>query len=211
MGSSSSKYMPDGEISGVKALAPYKTYFYGRMTPGSPDGKDLGLSEPAPTWDFPKTNGKDICIIRPQWKQGKFLGMSSGDWNMEAFDSEYQPMLGAAGITEDAFNRTIQGMNNVLASFAPFTSDQDLYIAELRKYLTKANKEFPRTRWELQVHKYATELSPVLFFENVYHSVKVTLLDATPSGDQTTKVESPEKAESLETETQTETETDTQK
>merc|ERR1712070_782459 len=168
-GSSSSKYMPDGEISGVKALAPYKTYFYGRMTPGSPDGKDLGLSEPAPTWDFPKTNGKDICIIRPQWKQGKFLGMSSGDWNMEAFDSEYQPMLGAAGITEDAFNRTIQGMNNVLASFAPFTSDQDLYIAELRKDLTKANKEFPRTRWELQVHKYATELSPVLFFENVYH------------------------------------------
>jgi len=209
MGSGGSKYAADRDLP--KPLATRRTYYYGRMTPGSPDGKDLGLSEPAPTWDFPTGNGKNVCIIRPEWAASKVFGFTlSHDWNKEAFDSNYPAMLGSAGITEADYKKTIEGLNRVLQAFAPFTCEGDLCIMELRKHLTKANRGFPKSVWELQVHKFVTELSSTLFFENIYFSVKVSLGDA--SDDATPSGESGESSVAkVQPETTSETIADTQK
>jgi len=176
MGSSSSKYTLDETLP--KPKAKYYVNFYGRMTPNSPDGEDLGLSEPAPCWDFPKSTDKTIIIL-PEWSQTKMLGMTTNhSWNHAAFDPNYQQQLNQFGITEEKYKMIISRLNPILVGFAPFTRDSETYITELRKHLTKCNQDFPQSKWSLQIHKFATELSSTLFFENVYHSIKITSANA---------------------------------
>jgi len=200
MGASASKtnYVPDSRISNAKALAKYQTSFYGRMTPNSPDGKDLGLSEPAPCWDFPKSDENSVIVL-PEWSQTKAMGiMWDHKWSHTAFDPEYKQQLGQFGITQANYTTIITGLNLVLESFAPFTRNQDEYLTELRKHLTQATQDFPKSIWELHIHKYATELSSVLFFENVYHSIKVT--DASAIGEAAPELPNYRKKETEETE-----------
>jgi len=175
MGTGNSKYKIDGSLP--KPQAKFVTFFYGRMTPNSPDGKDLGLSEPAPTWDFPKS-GDNVCFICPQWQQTKLLGFNlHHDWNASAFDPTYQPMLGPMGISEQDYSAIIANLNKILEAFTPFTRDSTTYITVMRRHLTKIQQDYPQTRWELQIHKFVTELSSTLFFENVFHSLKVSRAD----------------------------------
>lgn len=144
------------------------------MTPNSPEGEDLGLSEPAPCWDFPKTNEEAVHIL-PEWTQTTFCGFTADHaWNSRAFDPTYQAQLGKYGITEGDYKQILDRLNPILESYYPFCREADTYINELRKHLTKLNQDFPQSSWELQIHKYATELSSVLFFENVFHSIKVS-------------------------------------
>ena len=167
MGSAASKYEFDKSLP--KPLASYETRFYGRMTPSSPDGEDLGLKEVFACWHFETTNDQAVHIL-PEWEQVKMCGLDfDHSWNHKAFDPRYQSQLQAYGITESDYNEIVARLNKVLEGFAPFTQDTNIYITEFRRHLTKLNLDFPKSKWELQIHKYASELSSVLFFENVLH------------------------------------------
>merc|ERR1711865_652338 len=94
---------------------------------------------------------------------GKMLGMTTNhSWNHAAFDPNYQQQLNQFGITEEKYKMIISRLNPILVGFAPFTRDSETYITELRKHLTKCNQDFPQSKWSLQIHKFATELSSSL-------------------------------------------------
>merc|ERR1711924_111688 len=165
-----------GDLSLPKPTAGYTLHFYGRMTPNSPEGEDLGLSEPAPTWDFPKSTSSTV-IIRPAWTESKVMGFSyNHGWDPKHFDRFYPAALEEYGISQQDYNKIIVKLNAILVAFHPFTRNSEVYITEMRKHLTKLNQDYPKTCWELQIHKHVSELSPVLFFENVHHSIRISLL-----------------------------------